>query len=523
MAMKKELKSSISLGVIFNYLRIFLFLVLSLLYPPFLLSKIGPEDNGILNFAISLIQIVTLLSLGSENSYIRFATKREKEEGEEGLNKINGSYLLLFTFVSLSILIVGYLLSLLYGFGYLHIKDVSEEKNSLVLIIIFIASLSGAIDFFFSYFLFYFLYKKRFVLEQIILITIKVLSILLSSICLFIGWGAIYVILASLIASLLVGLVSLFICFKKLNMKIKFASKEEIKGDLKEIFKFSIFIFLVIGVSQIQNNAGKVIISSFLGATSVTVFSYGLEFYIYAALLAKGVRDTFAPKINELYQFNSEEEMKETFLNSSFLLLTVLFICFGGFLLLGRSFLDFWLGKSSLNVTELDNIYFIGLISLAIWLIPLGESVAIEIERAANKHRFLALFNFVLALLSIPFSIFFIFILPNDLKIYAPLFGSGLLAIVGRIIVSNIYYKKQLSLPLMPFFKDVILLLFITSLSYLSCFYLYDFYLVSYLSKELLFVLKFFTFLLLFAFLYCLIYQKKIKTIFNNTKKKAIS
>lgn len=513
----KKSKTSISWGILANYFRIAILLILSLFYPPFLLSVVHKVDNGILSFATSLLQVVTLLSFGVENSYIRFATKREKERGEEGLSKINGSYFVLFSLTSVLILVVGMTLAFLYRSGTLRIEEVPSSSYDLVFWVILITTFSTAIDFFFSLFMWFEVYRSRFLLHQLALLLMKVLTIGFACLSLVLGGGILWVSLVTLLVEIFYGLFNFVFSKKALHMTVSFESVPKLRKDLREIFGFSIFIFLTIAVSQIQNNAGRIILSNTIGATSVTIFSYGLEFYTYAALLSKGVSDTFAPKINWLIAKGDEEATSKTFLNASFLQMSILLLLLGAFALLGKDFLALWLKNGDLTSAERDEIYYIALFTLLLWSIPLSESVGIEIQRAKNKHQFLSLSNFCLALLSLPISILLTLYLPEPYRLYGPLIGNAFFVLIGYWLFSNTYYRKVLHLPITRYFLDFFFLFLLGGVSFLIPFLL--FYFIPSLGNLNIwasFFLKAALYLLLFIIFFFLIYKKRISSFRKN-------
>ena len=86
MSEKKETKS-IKIGVVLSYVRLLILVAVSIFYPPFLVSHLGSEVNGLYQFASTIPGWLALLSLGTENSYVRFATIAEENGGEEELRK----------------------------------------------------------------------------------------------------------------------------------------------------------------------------------------------------------------------------------------------------------------------------------------------------------------------------------------------------------------------------------------------------------------------------------------------------
>ncbi len=515
----KKSKTSISWGIFANYFRIAVLLLLSLFYPPFLLSQVHKVDNGILSFAISLLQVVTLLSLGVENSYVRFATKKEKERGEEGLSKINGSYFVLFSVVSVLILLFGTVLAFLYKNGVLRIEEVPSSSFDLVFWVILITAFSSSISFFFSLFMWFEVYRSRFLLHQIAMLLMKVLTIGCACLSLLFGGGILWVSFATLIVEIFYGLFNFVFSKKALHMSISFEPIKELKKDMREILGFSIFIFLMLVVSQIENNAGRIILSNTLGATSVTVFSYGLEFYTYAALLSKGVSDTFSPKMNALIVKGEAKEADKTFLRASFLQMSILLLLVGGFAVVGRDFLALWLSNGGLSDAEFHQIYWIALLNLLLWCIPLSQSVGVEIQRASNKHKFLSFSLFVLALLSLPISILLTLYLPESYRIYGPLIGNAFFVVLGYWILSNVYYKKVLSLSIGSYFLDFGMVFLFAFLSALVPFLLFSFIpALGNLNLWANLFIKGFVYLFFFLLFFLLFYRKRIASFRDERK-----
>jgi len=497
-------------GIGFNYIRIAVFLVLSLIYPPYLLAHVGKVDNGLLSFAVSLLQAFTLVSVGIENSYIHFATNREKQRGSDGLRLLNGSYLILFSLVSLVILALGIGTAFIYRSGTLSVAGSGADKAELVFWLIIIITVMTAVEFFGSFFAFFALFRRNFIHHQVILIIMRILTVSFAMLSLHLGQGVLVVALVMLGVQLLDMLVNIIHAMGELKMRFSFDGREFIKADLKEIFRFSIFIFLTMVVTQIQNNAGKLILSYRLGGSAVTVFGYGLEFYTYAALLSKGVSDTVGPKIHTLIAEKNEKEAGEVFLRSAFIIMSVLFFIFGGYALVGRDFIAFWLRNGDLSDTEIQEVFIIGLCSLAVWILPLSQGAAVEIRRAEHKHHFFPLANILLSVIGVVISIILTWLLPDQYIVYGPLIGSSVFAFFGPFLAAQLYYGKSMSIPLGRFYRDFLIFAIINGMSFALPFCL-DYFFFDSLSGWLSFVLRIVLFVLLFLLLYLLIFRKRIE------------
>jgi hypothetical protein len=147
-----------------------------------------------------------------------------------------------------------------------------------------------------------------------------------------------------------------------------------------------------------------------------------------------------------------DQEVSSLFLLSSKLQMVVLFFIVGCFAACGLDFISVWLAKGDLTSENFKQIFFLGLGFLLLWIIPLSETVGLEIQKANYKHKFLAVFNLFAVLASVAITIVSVLFLPYDFKVYGPLIGMAVAVAIGMIVVSNIYYKKALKLPIKEIF-----------------------------------------------------------------------
>ena len=215
------------------------------------------------------------------------------------------------------------------------------------------------------------------------------------------------------------------------------------------------------------------------------------------------------------------KEAEKAFLRASFLQMSILLLLIGGFAIVGKDFLALWLGSGDLSENELNQIYFIALINLLLWSIPLSQSVGVEIQRANNKHKFLSLSLFVLALFSLPISLLLTIYLPDGYRIYGPLIGNAFFVLIGYWALSNVYYKKALSLPIGSYFLDFGIVFAFALISALVPFLLFRF--ISVLGGLGLWAnlfIKGFIYLFLFLLLFFLFYRKRILSFRRERKRR---
>jgi len=502
-------------GVILAYIRFVILLIVGILYPPYLLEMVQSTNNGLYQFAGSIIQYTLLLSLGIENSYIRFATVYEKKDGEEGLRKINGFYLICYGFIACLELVVGLTVAGLYGFGAIANGNDPATNQTLGWLFLII-SLMSSLDFFMSLFSTFAFYKSKFIWEQSVYLAIHLITTGLCALFLYLGKDIITVAIITAVIQLLFDGVRFIYDWKHLHMRFTKPTKIEFKSLFKEVVVFTIFLFMAIVVTQINANLGKTVLGYVGAFTLVTVYSYGLQFYTYENQISTTIGSNFGPKVNRLAIEGKNEEIAELFIKISEIQLIILFLMVGGFAACGQDFIFAWLGgkNNGLSVDNLNEIFYLTLALLALWIIPMAESLGIEVQKSYNKHKFLAIVNLVLALLSIGVTALCVHFMPGDSKVYGPFIGTALVVVVGMIIVSNIYYQKEFHLPILRFFKHFLIVaaLAVVGWAVVYCLFRFGVHLPDSLNKWLVVLIKGALFVVIYLPLVFAVYHQQIKS-----------
>jgi O-antigen/teichoic acid export membrane protein len=513
-------RKNIKGGILLTYLRLAIYVVISIFYPPYLLRSVGSDNNGLYGFAMSVIAYVLLLSLGVENSYVRFATVSEQKEGEEGLKKTNGVYLKTYGFIAALQLAAGLVLAALYGFGAVSFQGATPESQKLLGELLLVVAIGSSFDFFLSLFTTFSYYKSRFIWAQIFYLLIHLLTTGGCLLALYLGRGILWVAIITVAVQLVMDGVMAFFCLKNLKMSFAFPKKADYRAILKEIILFSLPIFMVIIVSQVNANFGKTILGQMVSMTAVTVFSYGIQFYTYENLISTAISSNFSPKINRLVVEGKPEEVSRLFLKISEMQLIVLFLIVGGFMSCGHQFIYAWLGDSELTTTNLDQVFYISAGFLALWVIPFAQELGIEVQRANNKHRFLSIVNLALIIVNIGVSLLCIVYLPSDAKVYGPLIGLGCSTIAGMVVASDIYYAKELHLPIGRFYVHFIKIGVVAGAAWVITYVLYRYaiHLPDNMNLWLVTVIRGATFVLLDVPAIGLLYRQQIKDSIHHEK-----
>ncbi|HEY0045413.1 MAG TPA: oligosaccharide flippase family protein, partial [Flavobacterium sp.] len=247
-----------------------------------------------------------------------------------------------------------------------------------------------------------------------------------------------------------------FYVLRKLNVRFKLHHFES--GLIKEIFKYSIWIFIFAMVGQFQWRAGQLILGSMLGTTAVAIYGVGIMLGTYYGAFSTAISGVFLPRATKMTVLeSSSEELTDMMIKIGRFSLIVLLMILGGFLLYGRQFVDLWVGP------VYEDSWFIAMIIMFSYTLPLVQAFANSILEAKRMFSFKALTYISLIIIGT---------IAGAMAI--PRFGvTGL--IIGSTsgwllsqIVMNFYYNNVIGLQIPRFFFGLLNRLLPTFLAILA-------------------------------------------------------
>jgi O-antigen/teichoic acid export membrane protein len=217
---------------------------------------------------------------------------------------------------------------------------------------------------------------------------------------------------------------------------------------LREIFSFSIFVFLNMVMSEVYWNLDKTIMMRvalpmvLITSTSGQIAQYFMDFSnVFSGL--------FLPRAVQLVTRGADREaLTDLMIRVGRLQLMVIGLVVVGFGLAGRQFITLWVGGVMGEGAGL--CYTITLMLLLSLIIPLFQSSALSVLQALNKHAFRAVVLFFISVLNAVISVFLA-------KAYGPLgaaLGTAFSLILGNVLVSNWYYHYRIGLNIPRFFRE---------------------------------------------------------------------
>lgn len=435
----------IKIGVLISYITMLVGVTSQFIVTPILLRIIGNDEYGLYTLVLSVINYLNLFNFGLGNAYIRFYYKLLKKDDKSKIYSLNSTFFLIF-------FIGGILTTFVCLFIFFNPEIILKAKSDIQIIIkvkklILIMSILVFTTFLNIVFNCYLTAKEKFIYQNGLSLLKAILTPILTIVIVIVGYGINGIAISNIIVAIIILVFSVYYCIKKINMKfsIKFLKLKV----LKEIGAFSSFIFLQMIMDQILWNIDLLLLSKYANLEEVARYSIAGQFNGYFILIAINISKVLVTKVNKIIfsqKIKGKNEKLETLMiRAGRTQLYILGFIFVNFILLGKQFIDIWLGKNYIET------YYISMILLGTIVLPLSQSIGPEIERAKNKQKFMCVVGILLAIANIFVSIPLI-------KIYGGIgaaIGTGIVLVVGFLIIRNIFYKYFLNLNVLKVLKNI--------------------------------------------------------------------
>ena len=420
---------------------------------PLIVSHIGKGEYGIYNAIGALIGTIAILDFGLTNTVVRFVAKYKAKKDkitEENFLATVGSLYLIISFI---VLILG-------CFFYLYIDnyftkftgdEIRIAKTMFIILILNLAiQLPGMIFIGICKGYEAFVFPETLNIVRYLLRSATVIAVLL------LGGKAISLVIIDSVFNILTISISAYYVLNKLKVKIKLHKFS--KPFIIEILKYSTWIFVFSIVSMLQWQSGSWI----LGATSLPkvlgIYGIGITLGTYYGTFSTAISSVFLPRATQMAVNNANgEQLTDMMIKIGRLSFMILMYVFGAFLLYGEQFINLWVGggetenSTRYNASECQEIYFIALIIMIGYTLPLLQAFGNSILEAKNKISFKAIIYLVFMILGA--------ITGGFASVKYGAFGmvSGL--VIAWLIAQNImsfYYHKKIGLNIIRFFKEVL-------------------------------------------------------------------
>lgn len=435
-------------GAILSYVQIFLSVLTGLLYTPVMLRLMGQNEYGLYGTVNSTIALLSLLDLGFTSSYIRFYSKYKVENRQDKINSFNSLFFIVFLIISVIAAIIGAFISLhpvlIFDDG-LTSEELSKAK--VMMILLTISMILGFMSTVFNCFIYA---NQKFIFTKSLNVFTTVINVVLNLFVLFLGYGAIGLIIVSLILGIITKIITIIYAYKSLNFKFDFKHVET--RLFKSVLTFSGLIAINMIVDKVNSGIDNILLGRFCGTAVVAVYSVGATLKSHFQTFSTAISGVFTPHIHNLvnsYEMDSKEQrnvLTELFVKVGRTQYLLLALIASGVVFFGKPFINIWAGEGY------EESYVIALILIIPSIVPLIQNVGIEIQRAENRHYYRAYIYGSMAILNLIISIF----LCQVWEGIGAALGTGFATLFANGLIMNIVYHKKINIDMITFWKNIL-------------------------------------------------------------------
>lgn len=434
--------SEIKSGAILSYLSLFIGSCISIVYTPFMLRLLGQSEYGLLTLANSIVGYLSLLNLGLGSTMIRYISKYKAEGEKDKEYGLISLFLIIYLCISIIVIITGGIL--IYNTHYFFSDTLSPKEFNTLQTLMWLVTFNIFIGINSSVFYAIMMAYEKFIFTKVIGILNTIISPLIMLPLLLCGYKSIGITTASTLLNVINIFIIISYCFYKLKIHIKFIKFEN--SFLKELMSFSFFVFIAMLVDKVYWSTDQIILGAVSGTIAVAIYNIGATFTNYFMSFSTAITGLFLPKLTEMTTKHvSDKEFSELFIRVGRIQFFILGMVLGGFIVLGKQFIFLWAGR------EYQSSYYIALILLIPLIIPLIQSLGVQLMYARNLHKFRSIVLCIIAIINVILSI----PLAHLYEGIGCALITGISYIIGQGLILNWFYYKKMNLDIITFWKEI--------------------------------------------------------------------
>lgn len=436
-------RDQIKAGAALSYVSMALSTVISLVYTPIMISRLGDSEFGVYQTVLPIISYLNMLSFGLGSAYVRYYSRFKTAGDKKGMAKLNGMFLITYLVLGALLLVMGFSLSM-HGdiiFG----KKLTADEIALGERLLRIMTVNAALTFPISVFESHVTINERYMFQKIVGMGKQVLNPLIMIPLLIIGYRSVTLTIVALIFTILSGIINIYYCLVKLKMPFSFRHYDF--ALLREMMGFTLYVFIGIVVDNFNWSIDRLLLAWIHGTTAVTVYTVAAQLNMFYLAFSNAISNVLTPRVHRLVAENRPmRELDALFTKIGRLQFILLGCIFFGFAAVGRSFVVLWGGDEQFAVD-----YWTTLLLFFATMWTNIQTVGIEIQRAKNMHKFRSLVYLAVALgntlLSIP--------LCMRWEGLGAAIGTTFATFVGNVLLMNWYYYKRIGMNIPKFWRHI--------------------------------------------------------------------
>lgn len=434
----KMTQSKIAKGAIISYISIFINIVISLVYTPWMIHQIGVSDYGLYSLVGTFLSYF-MLDFGLSGTITRFISKYRAEDNEQKVANMLGLtakvYLVLDSIIFAVVFILYFFLTDIFWGG------LTPEEIEKLKVLYCIAGTFSVLSFLFKPVSGAMMAYEYFVENKSLDMLVRVGTVVLIVIMLLLGGNVYYLVFITGFVGFSTALLRYVIFLRKSKLKINWSYFE--KAELVGLFSFSVWV-LVIQLSQMfRLSLIPTILGIFNNTTEISIFSVGRNLEAMVYTISAALNGLFLPMVSRMLQSGDRKGIRDLMIRVGRIQLYIILLIFSGFIVFGQPFIQLWVGET------FNASYYVFLLLIFVNILSLTMQIAMDWVYAENRIKHTAIRVLVSSLIGLILSI-----------IVAPRYGAlgcaaatGLALVLTQVLYID-FFKRKMALDMGYFFRN---------------------------------------------------------------------
>lgn len=429
-------------GAVISYLNLIIGNIIPFIYTPIMLRLLGRAEYGLYSIAGSIMGYIGLLNFGIGGSIVRYLSKYRAEGDKQQEERVAGLFIKIYSVICCLILAVGFLFAANIQIYSRSLTDGELDKLRMLVILM---TVNTAVFLPFSVFSSIVLAHERYIFSKLVGMLSGIAAPLLNLALLYCGYGSVGLVVASTVLNFATYGIYTSYALNKLQLHPNFRRTES--GLLREIIRFSAFVFLASIVDVLYWSTDKLIIGWASGTVATAVYNIGASFNGYVTGLSTAISGLLVPRLTEMVVKDApKEQFTEIFIRVGRLQFIIVSFIVSAFVAFGRQFIVLWAGPGY------EEAYAVALLTMIPVTIPLIQNTGLNILYALNRHKFRSIVYACIAVLNVALTFWWV----EDYGIIGAAMATCLAYILGNILIINWYYYKRIGLDIPLFWKNIL-------------------------------------------------------------------
>lgn len=435
-------QNQLKAGAVISYANLLIGNIIPFVYTPIMLRMLGQAEYGLYGIAHSIMGYIGLLNFGIGGTIVRYLSKYRAEGNKEQEARVAGLFIKIYSVVCGLILIAGMIFA---ANVQVYSRSLSAQEVETLRVLVILMTLNTAVFLPFSVFNSIVIAYERYIFSKLVGMLSTIVSPVLNIILLYCGYGSVGLVVSASILNIVTYGLYTYYALCRLNIRPSFRKAEP--GLLREILKYSSFVFLASIVDTLYWTTDKLIIGWAKGTEDTAVYNIGATFNTYVTGLSTAISGLLVPKLTQMVVKEAPKEaFTSIFIKVGRLQFIIISFIVSAFVAFGRQFIALWAGP------EYHLSYYVALLTMIPVTIPLIQNTGINILYALNKHQFRSIVYACIAVLNVVLTFWWI----EKYGIIGAAVATCVAYVIGNILIINWYYHKKVGIDIPLFWKNIL-------------------------------------------------------------------